>query len=160
MPIPAIRKVQLEIKSAIEAARPDLVGKGFTDRGNHEPFDSAECPAFNVRMIVDKIEYADDHANSLHRVTCQIDCHSPNSVAGTIDVINQTMIADIVGALHNARTAPTNLGIMTEDIEEESSDSSEESGVDIGCAVLQIAITYRTPRGDLYNIIGQNGQIF
>jgi hypothetical protein len=151
---PAIRKVQDHLKGLIEAARPDL--NVFIDRSDDEPLGEGDWPGAVIRVT--DVRFSPFEQQGMTRVDAiiQIDCQSGFAGGETIDLINQTSIADIVAAVHADRT----FGGRLQDCEETAASGSEASGADVGCAILEYAIIFFCPRGDLYTILGQGGASF
>lgn len=153
-PVPAIRKVQAAIKAQIFAAYPAL--NVIIDRTDDEPLDENEWPAAIIKMMVDEMSHGPEQGQCSHRVIVHIECQSGNTATNSIDAVNQMTIAQIVAAIHADRT----LGGRVEDIEESTSDASENAGADAGAAVLLFETRYYTPRGDLFTIVGVGGVLF
>lgn len=148
MPTPAIRKVQDQVKSRLEARRPDLFV--FIDRTEEEPLAAEELPGVVLNML--DLNFTPFEMQGQTRVdfVMQFDCQ------GATQTIVQTTVADIVAMLASDRT----LGGMINDIEESGTSGTEKSAPDVASTILEAPGFFFCPRGDLFTIVGAGGQLF
>lgn len=130
----------------------------FPNRSDDDPLGPGEFPGV-VSRIVDfdfGMMPGEEMSQWLITATMQFDCHSGKVAGETIDPVNRTTIATIIARLF----ADPTLGGRAVDIAARNASGTEMSGADIGTAILEIAIQFTTPRGDLTRIIGMGGTIF
>lgn len=150
-PSTAIRKV---LKALAALPNATCGANIFIDRSDDEPLDASERPGMVLR--VPHIAFSLREGMTLNTATVQADFQSGNTAGETIDAVNQQAIADFIAAIGADRT----LGGMLQTIEEADASGSEQSGADVGCAILTLEALFFTPRGDLRTIVGQSGQHF
>lgn len=152
-PSTAIRKVLVALSELPNATCGDNI---FIDRSDSEPLDrdKGELPGMILR--VPHVAYSFREGMTLHTATIQVDFQSGNTAGETIDGTNQIAIAQFIAAIGADRT----LGGMLQTIEEQDASGSEQSGADVGCAILTLQALFFTHRGDFFTIVGQSGETF
>lgn len=156
MTTPAIRQVQTAFKALAEAALPDWTVA--IDRSDDEPFSFDERPALAIRVPSVQLDTAPELGGGMTRCRAafELDFHSSQTSGETIDEANQRGIALLIAAIGADRT----LGGRCENVEEQAISGSELDGATVGCAILSVDVTFYTPRGDLFTIVGVGGQRF
>lgn len=153
-PTPAIRKVLDALVARVAVQRPDLMQ--FIDRSIEDPLADGEWPGVIWRVTGVRMTPFEQQGQTRVDGVIQAECQSGALTGGSIDLVNQTTIADIVAAIHSDRT----LGGRMQDMEESSATPTDPLGADAGGAILDIEFIFFTPRGDLYTIVGQGGATF
>jgi len=151
---PALRKIQTAFMELVASVRPDL--RGFADRSDAEPLTDSERPGYIIRIPRFTFDIAPENNQTYCRATISLDLQSGGEAGETIDEVNQRSIADIIAALGNDRT----LGGRLQEMQESAASGSELDGADVGTAILDIDISFFTPRGDFYTIVGHGGVHF
>lgn len=155
MPDPASRKILLAFKALIDP----IMGaqNTYIDLSDDEPLAANKRPAIALRIVsIDYDVAPDGMSQTMHRATLQCDCFSDATVSQAIDQKNQETIARI---MERIGTDPV-LGGRLQDINATGSSGSEMDGADTGCAILELAIIYFTPRYNYFTIVGHGGQTF
>jgi len=146
----AVRKVLEALQGRLEMV-PGMVGRVYIDRPQEEPFGNAEMPALNVRLL--NIDFKPfDHAHDQHSADIDIDIVTDNRNDG-INADQADLAAATVETLWGDRFLEGRLQFL----QPVSLSGDAQNGAEAGVAPLKYLLSYLTPVGDHFTIVGQSG---
>jgi hypothetical protein len=145
---PAIRKVVVAMAAQLAAAVPGLTF--IIDRAPSEAVAREETPCCLVQFTGEQITPL-DQSTSVHVATIDLEICVRAAATGIQERL-AILIADAMGALQADRT----IGGLVQDIEEQSVTSDSVGRPDVNSAALALNVTYLTPRGNFFTVLGQS----
>ncbi|WP_374648681.1 hypothetical protein [Rhizorhabdus sp.] len=161
--LPSGRKILVRLRDVLDLAAAELPedhavhGTTFViDRSFEEPFSEAESLAGAVAIrLVDTTRTAWDHTTLLHRGEVKFDIGVAENGVNSIGDRAAHIDAWMINVLH----ADITLGGIAKDLESKSLTADEQQGAEAGIALSALAVSWLTPRTDLFTIIGPFGPI-
>ena len=151
MPTPALTQIQ----AALAAQLTSLTGiRVYYDRQADEAVEAEERPALIIRFG-QQSQSEHDQSTTQHDVGLEVDLIVDTDGGDTmVDQIN-LWAAKVVQAIH----ADWTLGGRLQNLVEHSVTPDNSHHTDLGNAILALDVTFFTPRGNWFAILGQS-QIF
>jgi len=161
--LPSGRKILVRLRDVLELAAEALPvdhpvhGTAFViDRSYEDPFTETETLAGAVAIrLVDTSRSSWDHSTLLHQGEMKLDIGTAESGVNSIGERAAFIDAWVVNVLHGDIT----LGGLAKDLESKSLTADEQQGAEAGIALSAFAVSWLTPRTDLFTIIGPFGPI-
>lgn len=156
-PVPTAQGKIIDAYAELLEGYTDLAGKTvITDRSRDDPLATEDLDAIVIYAEAWDFDDDDRQGQTIHRMLLNFDVLSDGAVHGAINRANQETIAHIVAAIHSDPV----LGGRLEDARALNVAPPVDNGKSVGGASLQVALTFYTPLGDHFTIVGAGGTTF
>lgn len=146
---PAITQVEDRIKTILTAYVPLSTYHVTVADSLDIAIEDVALPALIVTTRAYNFDVADEHWNTIHTATVEVEAAQSLPATGTISRANREALAHVLAALAADRT----LGVGVHDIQETDIAPVEPRGKDVDSASLQFTVQFYTSRGDWFTII-------
>lgn len=154
MPDTAIRKILVAAKSVIDAgvsgATIDL------DRLPQEAFTEDDLPAITLEAGTQEPDILEWNGGWHWKTALQIGVVTANTLAGNFDENCRAIMGQAIQSLF----ADPTIDGRVEDITLQMVAPAFDEGVDNGALIADLTVTYHTPTGDMFTLVGHGGTRF
>ena len=145
----AIAQVEDRLKTIIDAYAPLNTHTVMVADSLDIAIEDVQLPAIIISTRNYSFDVADEHWNTFHTATIEVEAVQALPATGTISRANMTALAYVLAAIAADRT----LGIKVHDIQETDIAPVEPRGKDVDSASLQFTVQFFTSRDDWFTII-------
>lgn len=147
----------IDTYAALLRAWPALADQTIvTDRVPDDAIENDELPVTAIYAEAWRFEPAFEQGETRHTLLLNFETLHSSAQVGVVSRANQSALAHVVAAIHSDRS----LGGRLEDAIERDVTPPVDNGKSVSGASLQIEVTFTTPRGDHFTIVGVGGATF